>query len=257
MQQSNSFGNNTRMDALLNNEEKERNQSYKVVFVGDSTVGKTSIIQNYLYKKIDDTILSTIGATSVKISMELSNPEIDSLVDSSFEASGDEESASFSSSSFKKSVSPNVKVDLNVWDTGGQENFRNIVPLYARGANCAVIVFDQTNQDTLKNVYEWHNLMRSRVGDGLVFIVVQNKIDLQNTVDAQDLYMWAERNRVIIQQTSAKTGYGIDALFETISRSLYNKNTQNNFPTQNLKEPENKLVQLNNPKKKIRKAGCC
>ena len=253
MEQSKFLSNN------LNNNEMHRNKSYKVVFVGDSTVGKTSIIQNYITKKLDETILSTIGATSIKISMEISNPEQENFVDSSLDSSFDEESTSFSSSSLKKLISPNVKVDLNVWDTGGQENFRNIVPLYARGAKCAIIVFDRTNKETLQNVYEWHNLMRNRVGDDLVFIVVQNKIDLKSSVDLQDLYLWAEKNKVILLETSAKNGCGIETLFDTIARTLYNKETEinNDFPIQQIKQKNENIIQLNNPKKVTKKASCC
>ena len=232
-----------------------QNLLFRVVTIGETAVGKTSIIHNYITKKLDETILSTIAATSIKISMEISNPEQENFIGSCSDSSFDEESNSFSSSSLKRLISPNVKVDLNVWDTGGQESFRNIVPLYARGAKCAVIVFDRTNKETLQNVYEWYNLMRNSVGDDLVFIVVQNKIDLTSSVDVQDLYLWAEKNKVILLETSAKNGYGIEALFNTIARTLYKKETE--IPIQQIEQKNENIIQLNKPKKVHKKASCC
>ena len=229
-------------------------QKYKVVFVGDSTTGKTSLIRSYVDKKIDETLPSTIGATSTRIRMTVNSIENECTSEGSDERS-EEETKSSSSSLTKTQKCSEAKVDLNVWDTAGQETLRNIVPMYARGADAAIIVFDQSKGETLDHIIDWFNLIKMQVGNDVSMFVAQNKVDLPSEVDTYNLYLWAEENKVSIFQTSAKTGEGVSALFNFVAKSLYqNENDQHLVNPEPLKNTTIELLPKEKTKKKIR---CC
>ncbi|EAY12472.1 Ras family protein [Trichomonas vaginalis G3] len=192
---------------------------FKVVFVGDSTVGKTSIIHKYL--KLDGEIPSTVGATSTRV---------DTIVNEK-------------------------QLHLSVWDTAGQETFRNLVPVYAKGANAAVIVFDQSNKQTYEHVSGWYSYLQQHVGD-IIIIVVQNKCDLNCDIDQAEVFQWAEEHHVQVISTSAKDGTGISSLFEILSKALYD--TVFNHDEDVVISEQPPAVNLEADKKPSHeKKGCC
>lgn len=203
------------------NENKE-SLKFKVVFVGDSTVGKTSIIHRYL--NLEDEIPSTVGATSTRIDTTVKNRQI----------------------------------CLNVWDTAGQETFRNLVPVYAKGAQAAVIVFDQSNKTTYEHVTEWYSYLQQHVGNIIVFIA-QNKCDLEAQIDVSEVFSWADTNHVQVIPTSAKDGTGVNTLFESLSKSLYDSVIQDTTDSVVVNEEETKIVEVKKEKtpEKTEKKGCC
>lgn len=192
---------------------------FKVVFVGDSTVGKTSIIHKYL--KLDGEIPSTVGATSTRV---------DTIVNEK-------------------------QLHLSVWDTAGQETFRNLVPVYAKGANAAVIVFDQSNKMTYEHVSGWYQYLQQHVGD-IIIIVAQNKCDLESQVNAAEVFAWAEEHHLQIISTSAKDGTGVSSLFEILSKALYD--TVFNHDDDVVISEQPPTVSLHEEKKEAeKKKGCC
>jgi small GTP-binding protein len=167
----------------------DQTPKYKVVFVGDSTVGKTSIIHSYLRQDVHP--LSTLGATSTRI---------EARVDSG-------------------------TVVLNVWDTAGQESLRNLVPVYAKGSQAAIIVFDQTNPNSFEHVKGWYNYITEHVGS-ILMCLAANKSDLPSEVDFNEVFIWAAEHKVEVVRTSATKGINVDILFETISRELERQNKE-------------------------------
>lgn len=155
-------------------------QPVKVVLVGDTQVGKTSIV-NFYAKKNEKTV-PTIGANSFSFSVELND----------------------------------TTVNLSVWDTAGQEEFKCLVPMYARGATVAIVVFDLTNKESYDHVYSW---IESVVDDFAIpnIIVVGNKCDLDSFTDADNLIIEYKGTEMEFLQTSAVTGAGIDTLFYSVA----------------------------------------
>ncbi|KAH0790435.1 Ras family protein [Histomonas meleagridis] len=205
----------------------EETPKFKVVFVGDTTVGKTSIIQKYL--NIDKTITSTLGATSTRI-------------DATFN---------------------DFEMIMNVWDTAGQDNFRNLVPVYAKGSHAVVIVFDLANKTTYEHVNDWYNYLIQHV-QGFKCIVVANKSDLTPSIDINDAYAWASDHNAELIKASAVDGTNIEEIFETISKQLYElyheKGTEETVAKDEgdqSKEPEPKKEVNLNQKEKEKKGGCC
>lgn len=163
---------------------EDSSRKFKVVFVGDSTVGKTSIIYSHLNQTVATT--STLGATSTRF----------------------------------EEIVEDQKIILNVWDTAGQESFRNLVPIYAKGSQAAVIVFDQSNAISFEHTKEWYKYLIEQVGNIIIYLA-GNKSDLPSEVDFNEVYNWASENNINVVKTSALEGLNVDELFSSVSRDLF------------------------------------
>eukprot|EP01126_Amoeba_proteus_P043958 TRINITY_DN4859_c0_g1_i10.p1 TRINITY_DN4859_c0_g1~~TRINITY_DN4859_c0_g1_i10.p1 ORF type:complete len:153 (-),score=17.78 TRINITY_DN4859_c0_g1_i10:570-1028(-) len=117
---------------------------YKVVFVGDSTVGKTALVTRFVNKQFSERSISTIGA--------------------SFHA--------------QEVILDNGKVQFEIWDTAGQERFAPLVPMYYRGAHVAVVVFDLTNYDSFLRAQDWIEELLLKGNPKTVIVLAGNKSDL-------------------------------------------------------------------------------
>eukprot|EP01061_Rhynchopus_euleeides_P011743 TRINITY_DN21304_c0_g1_i1.p1 TRINITY_DN21304_c0_g1~~TRINITY_DN21304_c0_g1_i1.p1 ORF type:complete len:222 (+),score=21.73 TRINITY_DN21304_c0_g1_i1:37-702(+) len=164
-------------------------QKYKVVFLGDSSVGKTSIITRFMYDTFETSYQSTIG--------------IDFL-------------------------SKNVKVGNNVlrlqlWDTAGQERFKSMIPSYIRDSKVAVVVYDVTNDESFRQVQEWVDGVRAERGNDIVVVIVGNKIDRpeeERDVSSEAGQRRADELSALFIETSAKTEQNINNLFMKIASTL-------------------------------------
>lgn len=119
----------------------------KVVILGDSGVGKTSILFRYIFDKFDNSNLPTLGA------------------------------------SFKSKTIPlpseNSQIKLNLWDTAGQEKFKSLTRMYYQEAEAAIIVYDTTFRESFESAKNWVQDLRenANVPDVLI-VLVGNKCDL-------------------------------------------------------------------------------
>jgi len=113
----------------------------------------------------------------------------------------------------------NARVNLQVWDTAGQEKFRTITSGYYRGANGVVIVFDITNKHSFDNVKRWFTDAQRVVTDGVI-IIVGNKNDLNGNrvVSESDAKEVADLYGVPYFETSGKNGDGVDDAFYYVAR---------------------------------------
>ena len=161
----------------------KNSMEYKIPFVGDPSVGKTSIIQRYSQNKFNDDIAPTVGA-----------------------------------SNFHFDVTYNEKnVVMNIWDTAGQERFRSLIPLYTRGAALVVMVFDINDPTTYANIDVWYSKLRHEFLLKCPIVLVANKMDLEQLVQISDIKTWAQKNEVPLFFTSALTDQGINDLFQSIA----------------------------------------
>lgn len=196
---------------------------FKVVFVGDSTVGKTSLIHRFLH--LDPATTSTLGATSTQIETTVQDQ----------------------------------KLILNVWDTAGQDTFRNLVPVYAKNSQAAIIVFDQSNPASFDHVKDWFDYLHQHVGEELIICLAGNKSDLESKVDYNNVYQWTAENKVQLIRTSAKDGTNVETLFDSVSQELFRL-----FETEKSKQTEevqNEVVLTQDDEdekaEKKQKKGCC
>ncbi|EAY14674.1 small GTP-binding protein, putative [Trichomonas vaginalis G3] len=166
--------------------------SIKIVIVGDASVGKTAIMQKYCDGTFSITQPSTIGSTCSEKEVKIDN---------------------------------NV-YKLSIWDTAGQETYRTIVPMYFRGAACAIVVFDITNQKSLDSVSYWVHTIRENASSAPLIFCCANKYDLleERVIEDEEINITVNNLQIPVFYTSALTGAGIDRLFESILHQLVEKN---------------------------------
>ena len=172
----------------------KKSTDYKIIVVGDASVGKTSIIMQYHINTFDPNHHETIGASFIQKQFEIDNELI----------------------------------NINIWDTAGQEKYRSLVPMYTRNATCAIIVFDVTNPWSFDVLSSWYLQVKEEAPENCKIVIVGNKIDQipdfdfnKNTDEITKIENFASENEVDIFYVSAKTGKNIKELFEHII---------NNFP---------------------------
>lgn len=188
----------------------KKKPEFKIVFVGDSAVGKTSIIMRYHADSFTEDNQSTIGAAFV--SKEVTTEHGDAV--------------------------------LHIWDTAGQERYRSLVPMYARNSTIAVVVFDTTDPDGFNSIPSWVERVREDVTDDCIIIIAGNKIDMKSRYNKKDAQEWISDNHYQYVEVSAKSGQGIDILFShvvaALPKSKFLMNAQDTAPLIEEKESKRK-----------------
>tara|TARA_B100001063_G_scaffold243020_1_gene272800 strand:- start:1255 stop:1839 length:585 start_codon:yes stop_codon:yes gene_type:complete len=169
--------------------------SYKIVLVGDTGVGKSSIATQFANNEFSDFQESTIGAAFFTKSIEIDG------------------------TSYK----------IDVWDTAGQERYHSLTPMYYRGAKIALIVFDITNLLSYEKMKQWSSEIKNSVNN-IVITIVGNKIDLEHRrkVSKEDAIEYCMQEGFEYYETSAKTAENIELIFE---KSIKNIEPEENLET--------------------------
>ena len=162
-------------------ENKEKTE-LKVVFLGSSGVGKTSIINRFMYGQFSNQYEITIGVDY-----------------------------------FTKSITVGEEtVNLQIWDTAGQEKFHSLTPTYIRDTSIAVLVYDVSKPKSFDSIKEWHERVLEYRGKKAKCILAGNKTDLEINVNQSLIQSFTESNQINHIQLSAKTGDHVYDLFEEI-----------------------------------------
>ncbi|KAF3446066.1 hypothetical protein FNV43_RR11245 [Rhamnella rubrinervis] len=154
---------------------------YKLVFLGDQSVGKTSIITRFMYDKFDNTYQATIGIDFLSKTMYLEDRT----------------------------------VRLQLWDTAGQERFRSLIPSYIRDSSVAVIVYDVASRQSFLNTSKWIEEVRTERGSDVIIVLVGNKTDLvdKRQVSIEEAEAKSRELNVMFIETSAKAGFNIKVFY--------------------------------------------
>ncbi|TYZ69076.1 hypothetical protein PybrP1_008454 [[Pythium] brassicae (nom. inval.)] len=172
----------------------------KLVIVGATDVGKTSITMRYCHGSFSTPTSATIGA---------------SFLQKRIIVGGDDASGR-----------ARRKMTLQIWDTAGQERFRSMAPMYYRNAKAAILVFDLLNEATFEKIKEWLQDLRHHVGDDIVLAVVGNKCDCPSAFDFAKAQQFAKEIGALVFRTSAKTGDGVQQLFESVAVQLLKRHEE-------------------------------
>ena len=173
-----------------------RTLTKKISLLGDPAVGKTSLIQRFVYDAFDDRYLSTIGAKITK-----------------------------KTQTFMPDKYPNLSQDTNltflIWDIAGQKAFKSVHQAYYRGSEGALIVCDITRRETLDNMLDWISELYKVVGNVPALILI-NKYDLKDQVSfgEKEINSVASQVRIPYYFTSAKTGHNVEAAFQTLGEFI-------------------------------------
>lgn len=191
---SNSNNNSKIKESKKKKEKKNKDKlelkliNFKIIFLGDVSVGKTSIIQRYINNFFDVNYTCTIQAEQFTKVIKEDN---------------------------------NTSIKLNIWDTAGQEKFRSLTRQYFRDANGAIIVFDLTKKQTFDYVYTYINEIKNYGENDTIIIIVGNKSDLtsEREIPLNDI-----KNKLNDEffyfEVSAKTGNNITMVFDKMKKLI-------------------------------------
>jgi small GTP-binding protein len=178
---------------------------YKVVEIGDSTAGKTAIKVRFTDNYFKQDLKSTLGVDFGSKELKCENISSDPMM--------------FAPSRFTAKI--------NVWDAAGQDHYEKIRSMYYRGAQGAILVYDVTNPISFKNLSKWMSELEDNLGTKVPVLMVGNKIDLERKVTRAEAEAFAEKNKYLYMETSAKTGENIEDAFQKLAIEIFNA-TQNN-----------------------------
>jgi len=167
---------------------------FKLLIIGDSGVGKSSLLLRFADNTFNGSYITTIG-----VDFKIKTIEVDG-----------------------------EKIKLQIWDTAGQERFRTITSTYYRGTHGVIIVYDVTNTDTFINVKRWLHEIDQNC-DVVNRILVGNKNDNpdRKTVQTIDAQQFANSMNIQLFETSAKENVNVEEMFNYITKLLLiNKKNQ-------------------------------
>jgi Ras-related protein Rab-1A len=199
-----------------------QNRPLKILIIGDSNVGKTSILLQYTSNFFQETHIATIG-------VEFKLKEI--MLD-------------------------NIEYKLNIWDTAGQERFKAITKSFFKAADGIVFVYDVTNKPSFENIKNWIKDAESKANDFKI-IIVGNKIDLNDSreVSFEEGKNLAKKKNCPFFESSAKDKINIDEIFITLLEEILK--AQKNIKEEKKNEGENKIILEKDDNSKTKSKGCC
>ncbi|XP_036123487.1 ras-related protein Rab-5A isoform X4 [Molossus molossus] len=109
-------------------------------------------------------------------------------------------------------------VKFEIWDTAGQERYHSLAPMYYRGAQAAIVVYDITNEESFARAKNWVKELQRQASPNIVIALSGNKADLANkrAVDFQEAQSYADDNSLLFMETSAKTSMNVNEIFMAI-----------------------------------------
>lgn len=160
----------------------------KILIIGESAVGKSSLLLRFVDDTFDPEIAATIGVDFRVTSM----------------------------------VVDGCRVKLAIWDTAGQERFRTLTPSYYRGAQGIICVYDVTNRQTFERLGHWMNEVDAySTKTDAVKMLIGNKIDMSGReVDREEGLQFAKKYRMLFIEASAKTKEGVQCAFEELIEKI-------------------------------------
>ena len=162
---------------------------YKILLLGDSSVGKTCFLMRYTDNTFQDIHMSTIG-----LDYKLKNVQLED----------------------------GKMVKIQVWDTAGQDRFRSITKNYYKGAHGIILIYDVTENKSFENVKNWMNQIKEEVSNRVTIVLVGNKIDDEEhrKITTEQGESMAKEFDIMFFECSAKTGENIDGIFNNLVKKV-------------------------------------
>eukprot|EP00826_Nyctotherus_ovalis_P063246 TRINITY_DN9259_c0_g1_i3.p1 TRINITY_DN9259_c0_g1~~TRINITY_DN9259_c0_g1_i3.p1 ORF type:complete len:207 (+),score=36.89 TRINITY_DN9259_c0_g1_i3:64-684(+) len=162
-------------------------KTFKVLVIGNSTVGKTCILSRIVHNEFPEETTVTIGNAYLERTVERSKGE---------------------------------SVKLRLFDTAGQERFRSVTRFNYKGAHAALLVFDVTSERSFEDLDDWIKDLKTNAPADAKLFVIGNKIDLDQVVHEKTIEGLTKDEVVTIRYVSAKTGDGISELIDDVVNTL-------------------------------------
>lgn len=163
-------------------------QPFKLVLLGESAVGKSSLVLRFVKGQFHEYQESTIGAAFLTQTVCFDD----------------------------------TTVKFEIWDTAGQERYHSLAPMYYRGSQAAIVVYDITNPESFTRAKSWVKELHRQASANIVISLAGNKADLGNKrmVEYDEAQAYAEENGLLFMETSAKTALNVNELFLAIAKKL-------------------------------------
>ena len=167
--------------------------NHKLVILGDTAVGKSCVTSRFVQDKFYEFQEPTIGAAFLTKEIYLDNKTI----------------------------------RFEIWDTAGQERYRSLAPMYYRGACAAIVVYDITSKASFTGAKTWITELIQKASNNCIIALAGNKTDLesQRKVNKNDVNEYIKGTNIFHIETSAKTAYNIQNLFEEVANKLPDEST--------------------------------
>ena len=196
---------------------------FKVLLLGNSNVGKSSLFLRFVDDVWNDTFVPTIG-----VDFKIKTFEIDSK-----------------------------KIKMQIWDTAGQERFKNIISSYYRGAHGILLLYDVTDKESFKNLSNWLIEIEKNASKNILRILIGNKCDLEDkrVITHAQGKEFADTYGLKFIETSAKKNLNVSEAFETLGRELMNAGAEKKIE----KQKENKKISVAKAQDLTtqKRNGCC
>ncbi|KAH9818789.1 ras family-domain-containing protein [Melampsora americana] len=162
---------------------------FKLVLLGESAVGKSSLVLRFVQNDFQEYRESTIGAAFLTQTVQLDDQ---------------------------------TTIKYEIWDTAGQERYKSLAPMYYRNANCAVVVYDITSSASLEKAKNWIRELQRQADAQIVIALAGNKADLEERrqVSTSDARQFAEEENLLFFETSAKDATNVHEIFQAIAKKL-------------------------------------
>lgn len=167
-----------------------KSKQIKLVLLGESGVGKSSIALRFVRGEFNENGEATIGAAYLTKTINVPN---------------------------------STAIKFDIWDTAGQERYHSLAPMYYRGAPAAVVVYDITSQTSFSRAQAWVKELTQQANSQIVIALVGNKADMASegrVIPTEDGKEFASNNGLMFTEVSAKTGMNVDDVFTNLAAKI-------------------------------------
>ena len=211
--------------------DNENNEVLKIVLIGEASVGKTSIIYQFIDKIFQEDLQSTIGGT-------------------------------FNSKSIK--CNNNKTLNLEIWDTAGQERYRCVTKMFYKEADVAILVYDITSKSSFEELKNyWVEQVLEASPKNIMLVIVANKSDLidNEQVDEEEARNYAKKVKADFFVISAKENNSVNELFKSIAKKYSGAYSvevfEENDDIMSFRKIRKESVRVTKAFTKKKKVGCC